>query len=84
MFGSIAGYFFGVSSIVAVIITGIIVTIYSAFGGIKSVTYTDFIQFIAFSCLIPLLGIIIWDHTYDTNFSLTQALQDPKLIIEKL
>ncbi|MDX1924597.1 MAG: ATP-binding protein [Rickettsiaceae bacterium] len=38
-----------------IILGSIVVIIYSSFGGIKSVTFTDFIQFITFGTIIPIL-----------------------------
>jgi Na+/proline symporter len=42
------------------IIAATIIIIYSAFGGIKSVTFTDVIQFITFGTLLPVLALAIW------------------------
>ncbi|OJW71219.1 MAG: hypothetical protein BGO68_05800 [Candidatus Amoebophilus sp. 36-38] len=44
------------------IIAAAIIIIYSAFGGIKSVTFTDVIQFITFGTLLPALALVIWQH----------------------
>ena len=62
-----------------------IVILYSAFGGIRSVTITDVFQFITFSIFIPILALIIWNnlkdpgqvvHTLTTNpiFSFKEAV----------
>ncbi|MHB9148183.1 MAG: HD domain-containing protein, partial [Candidatus Amoebophilus sp.] len=65
---------------------------YSAFGGIKSVTFTDVIQFITFGTLLPALALVIWNHiedpnqivntiTTNSNFSLKNLVEDsPKLM----
>ena len=50
-----------------IIIAAAIITIYSAFGGIKSVSFTDVIQFITFGTLLPVLALVIWHHIPDTN-----------------
>ncbi|MEM7055297.1 MAG: HD domain-containing protein [Bacteroidota bacterium] len=42
-----------------------IVILYSAFGGIRSVTFTDVFQFIAFSIFIPMLALIVWNNLKD-------------------
>ena len=47
-FGNIVGYFSGISSSVAIVIAGTLVTFYSAFGGIRSVTFTDVLQLLTF------------------------------------
>lgn len=57
---TIMGYFFGMSGSLAAIISGIVVIIYSARGGIKAVTFTDLIQFFTFGTFIPILALIIW------------------------
>ena len=38
------------------------VTFYSAFGGVKAVTFTDMVQFITFGTLLPVLALNIWNH----------------------
>ncbi len=49
------------------IIAATIIIIYSAFGGVKSVTFTDVIQFITFGTLLPVLALVIWHHIPDTS-----------------
>jgi Na+/proline symporter len=44
-----------------------VVILYSAFGGIRSVTITDVFQFIAFSIFIPILGLVVWNHLKDPS-----------------
>jgi hypothetical protein len=58
---------FGTSGIYALLISAAIIIVYSAFGGIKAVTFTDIIQFFTFGCIIPVLATIIWDAISDTN-----------------
>ncbi|MGC0372433.1 MAG: hypothetical protein DGJ47_001146 [Rickettsiaceae bacterium] len=75
VFGSIVSYFLNIDIVYAVITTGLIVTLYSAFGGIRSVTFTDIIQFMIFGTIIPLIGIILWKTTvYSEGFSYQQTL----------
>ncbi len=50
----------GISSIYTVLISGIIVITYSTFGGIKSVTFTDVIQFFTFGVVIPMTVFLVW------------------------
>ena len=83
---NVMSYFFNLDITLAVISTGIIVTLYSAFGGIRSVTFTDILQFMVFGTVIPLIGVILWKNTiltegitYDLvlqtkNFQLTKIL----------
>jgi len=42
-----------------IIIAGLIITLYSSLGGIKSVTLTDVIQFFTFGTIIPIIGFFI-------------------------
>jgi len=44
------------------IISASIITIYSAFGGIKSVTFADIFQFLTFGTMLPVLALVIWHH----------------------
>ncbi len=48
-------------SFYATILCTLIVIFYSAFGGIRSVTFTDVIQLITFGVLIPVLALVIWE-----------------------
>ena len=53
MAGLIFEYTLGISSVYGTISAAIMVTVYSALGGIKSVTFTDVIQFFTFGIVIP-------------------------------
>lgn len=41
--------------------------IYSTFGGIKAVTFTDVIQFFTFGTVIPIIALIIWGNFSDPS-----------------
>ena len=47
---------------------------YSASGGIKSVTYTDLVQFFTFSFVIPVIGVIVWNEFTSQNISFSNSL----------
>ncbi|MEM9416991.1 MAG: HD domain-containing protein [Bacteroidota bacterium] len=49
----------------ATVLAASIVVFYSAFGGIKSVTFTDVLQFFTFGTLLPILGLVIWQNLQD-------------------
>jgi len=77
--------FFNISSFYSVIIAAIIITTYSTWGGIKSVTFTDLIQIFMFGSIIPIISLIIWgtisypEQTFqslanDPLFDFTQVL----------
>jgi Na+/proline symporter/signal transduction histidine kinase len=58
--GMLLEYGFGVPSIYGVTIAAFIVGLYTAFGGIKSVTFTDTIQLFTFGTIIPTLAFFIF------------------------
>ena len=84
VFGNMFAYFLHIPSYVAIIIAGTITTIYSAFGGIRAVTFTDILQFAAFGIIIPLVGFIIWSQFYHQDFTLVQAVSNPKFNISTI
>jgi Na+/proline symporter len=63
----------GVQGPSVTIIAGIIVVLYSAFGGIRSVTLTDAFQFLTFSIFLPILALIVWNN-----------LKDPSRVVQTL
>lgn len=78
VFGYILNNFIGLPGNYPIFIAAVIVVIYSAFGGIRSVTFTDVLQFFTFGVLIPVLGIVVWnDLSNVTNFDLAVALEHP-------
>lgn len=52
--------FFHISSVYATLASCIIVVVYSTFGGIRAVTFTDIIQFMTFGAILPIITLIIW------------------------
>lgn len=78
MFGNIFSYFFDVSSSFIIIISGLVVVIYSSFGGIRAVTFTDVLQFLTFGCGVPLIGVIIWNQFYFNNHTFVQIFSEPQ------
>jgi signal transduction histidine kinase len=68
----------GVSDQYTIFAAGTVVIIYSAFGGMRSVAFTDVIQFFTFGVLIPVLGLILWNEYISINgFSFEHATQSP-------
>jgi Na+/proline symporter/signal transduction histidine kinase len=84
VFGNVVSYFIGIPSTIAIIISGTIATTYSAFGGVKSVTFTDILQGFAFGVIIPLLGFVMWSEFYHTEHTITSALSDQKFSLDFL
>jgi Na+/proline symporter len=91
VFSSVFSHFFDFPSHYATCISSFVVIFYSAFGGIKAVTFTDVIQFFTFGIFIPLFALFIWQafgnsesivSTFQTDplFDFTQLLnyKDPK------
>ncbi|MCP5370063.1 MAG: hypothetical protein H6909_05195 [Rickettsiaceae bacterium] len=77
--GNAISYFFSIEVNIAIILTGITVTLYSAFGGIRSVTITDILQFMVFGTVIPLIGIILWKTTLNLGLNYNVVLEESKL-----
>ena len=73
VFSTIFNHFFAFSSTYAVLISSLVVIIYSAFGGIKSVTFTDIIQFLTFGVFVPMFALFLY-----------QAFSSPELISNTL
>jgi Na+/proline symporter len=72
---SILGVFFKIPSFYSVLLCALVVTIYSAFGGVKAVTFTDIIQFFTFGTVVPIISLVIWgtmDNPYSVFTTLTQ------------
>ncbi|NDB87279.1 MAG: metal-dependent phosphohydrolase, partial [Alphaproteobacteria bacterium] len=57
--GMMFEYALGFANIYGILLAGIIVTSYSALGGIKSVTFTDVIQFLTFTVVMPTLAYFL-------------------------
>lgn len=84
--GVIFEYALGIPSKQGVLISTFIVTLYSALGGIKSVTFTDVLQFLMFGVAIPLSAYMILT-TIDstdiiTNTLMTNALFDYRQVFD--
>ncbi|MDG1436368.1 MAG: hypothetical protein P8P83_01085 [Rickettsiaceae bacterium] len=58
--GLLFEYALGISVSYGIIISGIIITLYSSLGGIKAVTFTDVIQFLTFGIVIPSIGLMLF------------------------
>jgi Na+/proline symporter/signal transduction histidine kinase len=69
--------FFGVSGFYAILMCAIIVTVYSAFGGIKAVTFTDIIQFFTFGAIVPIISLTIWGTLNDPYIVFSTLEQNP-------
>ncbi|MGC0371379.1 MAG: hypothetical protein DGJ47_000068, partial [Rickettsiaceae bacterium] len=63
IFGTLFDYFLPFEGNYNLIISSVIVILYSSFGGIKSVTITDLIQFLTFTVILPLLLFLLLQNT---------------------
>ena len=84
VFGNVSSYFTGINTNYTIIISGIVTTTYSAFGGIRAVTFTDILQGFTFGVIIPMLGFTIWSQFYNTDISFVDAISDPQFNLELL
>lgn len=76
-------YFLGIDPTYSIFLASTIVILYSSLGGIKAVTYTDIVQFVTFGFVIPLIGIIIWNHIGNTDVSFSTT-NDPNFDYKKV
>lgn len=78
VFGGVVSYFLNFSPITGILISSVIVTLYSAFGGIRAVTFTDVLQMLTFGLAFPIIGVMIWNHIHTEGYTLLGALNEPK------
>jgi len=76
--GLIFGYSLGISNIYGITLAAVVVTLYSSLGGIKSVTFTDVLQFFTFAVVIPIIAYVLL-NSIDTVDSITNTLTTHKL-----
>jgi Na+/proline symporter/signal transduction histidine kinase len=67
VFSTIFSHFLSLSNVAATLISSFVVITYSAVGGIRSVTFTDVIQFLTFGLCIPIFAIFVWQVFGDTK-----------------
>jgi Na+/proline symporter/signal transduction histidine kinase len=84
VFATVFSYFLEVSSIYATCISSFVVIFYSAWGGIRAVTFTDVIQFFTFGIFIPLFLLFIWQVFGDTEIMFNSFQTNPLLDYKQL
>ena len=72
------------NSTVATAIAASIVILYSAFGGIKSVTFTDVLQFVTFSAVLPILALVIFRHLKEPSQIVATFADNPNFNIKQV
>ena len=83
-FGNVTAYFTGISPTEAIIYAGILVTIYSALGGIRAVTRTDILQFFTFGFVLPIIAITMWNQMYYDHQSMKPVFTSSNFQLEEL
>lgn len=78
VFGNVVSYFLNLPNYQGIIISASIVTFYSAFGGIRAVTFTDVLQIFTLGIAVPIIGVMIWNHAHFNGFIFSEAIQHPK------
>lgn len=71
--------FFGIDTFYITVLSAIIVTTYSCMGGIRSVTFTDILQFFTFATIMPLICIAIWSTSALSTTQLLHSLSENPL-----
>jgi len=67
----------GIPGIYAIAASSLIIITYSTFGGIKSVTFTDMIQFFAFGVVMPIIAFVIWSALPEAETVFNSINQHP-------
>ena len=75
---------FGASGIYATLFSAGIIILYSAFGGIKAVTFTDVIQFFTFAAILPIIAIVILNSMDNPNAVLVTINTHPSFDITQV
>jgi Na+/proline symporter/signal transduction histidine kinase len=85
IFTILLNYLFGELNIYILVFSSLIVITYSTLGGIKSVTFTDMIQFFTFGVVIPMMVFLIWQEINSvdeiSNILTTNPLFDYKEVL---
>jgi len=71
MLRTIVELLFGITSTWPVVISAILLTIYTSYGGIKAVTFTDVVQFIIVFIAIPLIAFLAYSKSGGLNALMT-------------
>ena len=84
VFSSAFSHFFGFSSVYATCISSAVVIFYSAWGGIKAITFTDVIQFFTFGIFIPMFLVFVWQTFVDIDVMSNSIQNNPLLDYNQL
>ena len=64
---TLLSHLLGSSGLYTTIVSAGIVILYSSFGGIRSVTFTDIVQFFTFGTIVPVIALIVWSGIDDVE-----------------
>ncbi|MFQ3887434.1 MAG: sodium:solute symporter [Rickettsia conorii subsp. raoultii] len=67
--------FFNISNFYIDLCIATVIISYSAFGGVKSVTFTEAVQFFTYSAIIPVIGIVVWNVFSDPHIVIDSNVQ---------
>lgn len=67
--------FFNISNFYIDLCIATVIISYSTFGGVKSVTFTEAVQFFTYSAVIPVIGIIVWNVFSDPHITIDSNVQ---------
>ncbi|MCC8406548.1 MAG: alkaline phosphatase [Rickettsia endosymbiont of Sceptobius lativentris] len=67
--------FFNISNFYIDLCIATVIISYSAFGGVKSVTFTEAVQFFTYSAIIPVTGIVVWNVFSDPHIVIDSNVQ---------
>jgi Na+/proline symporter len=74
----------GIPNIYGIVSAGFIVSVYSALGGIKSVTFTDIIQFITFCVIMPIVAYTFLNNVNNTDAIIDTLINNPLFDYKKV
>jgi Na+/proline symporter len=82
--GVVFEYVFNLKPFYGVLLAGLIVTIYSTLGGIKSVTFTDIIQLYTFGAIIPIVTLYFYTSFSGFDLVLNTISKNPNFDLSKI
>ncbi len=74
--GLVFEYLLNMPKFQGIFLIGVVVILYSTMGGIKSVTFTDMIQFLTFGTIIPIMTYYFFNNLPDSYNSVVNALSN--------
>ena len=75
---------FSLDPAVATCCAAAIVIIYSSFGGVRAVTFTDVLQFFTFGTVIPILALVVWNSMQNPTQVLVTLKTNPLFDLKKV